>query len=109
MIHTIAPDKPTQIQHRYSPSFAYYACSTASGSHNCSGGDCYYGPCGFSKSSQITNAGKYPVITVGPGCSWTWSTTRQNPPAPDITGTCPYTDCLNGTKTISSTGYWNAM
>jgi hypothetical protein len=100
---------PTHLKRRYTPSVAW-KCRTATGGNGCSGSGCTYGPCGFKKMTEITNGSMYPVIATGGSCTWTWSATRVNTSVPDVTGTCAYTDCLNGNPVVGgSSGYWYSM
>jgi hypothetical protein len=96
-----------------------YVCRTATGSSNCSGTACVYGPCGYRAPALWSDGGLYPLPYKDPEvgvdyCGAEFYSTNYNSPAlPDITGTCAYNDCVNGVSIVAggggsgAAGYWD--
>jgi hypothetical protein len=99
-------------------------CVTQSGSSACSGTACFYGPCGGSASyisNKPSSSYYWYIYTMdlgyengGPQCWNASSTNRYHANAyGNVTGTCQYKGCCNGTPTNSTVcgggsgiGYW---
>jgi len=113
--------KPSTQQSAYRDMWAGYVCRDSNGNGGCSGTACYYGPCGggppFLESRPAPNYWYTYVGGVGAfnehNCGRSNSSNINHANAfGNVTGTCQYKGCCNGTPTNttcgggSGIGYW---
>jgi len=77
----------------------YGPCRTSSGSSDCSGAGCTYGPCGFTAANGGQNMGSYYPTMWNDGGEWCNYLLYDTPHQHDwigVDGTCSYSGCSNG-------------